>query len=156
MADPATDPSALADDPRVLWTDDVLRYRDTDANGHVNNAVFAAFCESGRVQFFARHITPALPPGSMLVIARFVIDYRAELHFPGSVRTATWLARLGRSSMGFRNRILCGEVLAGEAEATCVLIDTATRRPRPLEGTARAAAERLLIRENAIDRPSSR
>ncbi|ACL59488.1 acyl-CoA thioesterase [Methylobacterium nodulans] len=134
-----------AEDPRILWTEDVLRYRDTDANGHVNNAVFAGFCESGRVQFFATHITPVLPPGSALVLARFVIDYRAELHFPDRVRTGTWLARLGRTSMGFRNRITAGDRLVGEAEATCVLLDAATRRPRPLEGAARAAAEQLLI-----------
>lgn len=77
------------DDPRVLWTDDVLRYRDTDANGHVNNAVFAGFCESGRVLFFATHLAPVVPAGVALVIARFVIDFRGELHFPGRVRTAT-------------------------------------------------------------------
>ncbi|MFE1598657.1 acyl-CoA thioesterase [Methylobacterium sp. ID0610] len=133
------------DDPRILWTEDVLRYRDTDANGHVNNAVFAGFCESGRVQFFAAHLTPVLPPGSVLVIARFVIDYRAELHFPGRVRTGTWLGRLGRSSLGFRNRIVGDGRLVGEAEATCVLIDAATRRPRPVDGAARETAERLLL-----------
>ncbi|MGY2047766.1 acyl-CoA thioesterase [Methylobacterium sp. JK268] len=133
------------DDPRVLWTDDVLRYRDTDANGHVNNAVFAGFCESGRVLFFATHLAPVVPAGVALVIARFVIDFRGELHFPGRVRTATWLARLGRSSLGFRNRILCDDRLVGEAEASCVMIDSATRRPRALDGAAREATERLVV-----------
>lgn len=127
-------------DPRVLWSEDVLRYRDTDANGHVNNAVFAAFCESGRVQFFATHLTPLLTPDTFFVIARFVIDYRAELHYPGRVRTATWLARAGRTSLGFRHRILTGDTVAGEAESICVLLSKDTRRPVPLGAAGEAAA----------------
>ncbi|ACA17047.1 thioesterase superfamily protein [Methylobacterium sp. 4-46] len=137
--------AAPPDDSRILWTEDVLRYRDSDANGHVNNAVFAGFCESGRVQFFAAHLRPVLAEGCALVIARFVIDYRGELHFPGRVRTGTWLARIGRSSLGFRNRILAEGRLVGEAEAACVVIDAESRRPRPLEGAAREAAERLRV-----------
>ncbi|GJD49362.1 hypothetical protein OPKNFCMD_2092 [Methylobacterium crusticola] len=133
-----------ADDPRVLWSEDVLRFRDTDANGHANNAVFAAFCESGRVQFFATHVTPILPPDTFFVIARFVIDYRAELHFPGSVRTATWLGRVGRTSLTFRHRVLSGARLAGEAESVCVLLARASRRPAPL-GAAAEAARQLVI-----------
>ena len=38
----------LLADPRVVWTEDVLRFGDTDANGHINNALFATLCESGR------------------------------------------------------------------------------------------------------------
>ncbi|MFH6785119.1 MULTISPECIES: acyl-CoA thioesterase [Methylobacterium] len=133
-----------ASDPRVLWSEDVLRYRDTDANGHVNNAVFAAFCESGRVQFFASRLTPLLSPDTFFVIARFVIDYRAELHYPGRIRTATWLARAGRTSLGFRHRVLTGDVVAGEAESVCVLLDKATRRPVPL-GAAGDEAARLVV-----------
>lgn len=133
-------------DPRVLWSEDVLRYRDTDANGHVNNAVFAAFCESGRVQFFATHLTPLLTPDTFFVIARFVIDYRAELHYPGRVRTATWLARAGRTSLGFRHRILTGDTVAGEAESICVLLSKDTRRPEPL-GAAGEAAAGLVVEE---------
>lgn len=134
----------LEADPRVLWSEDVLRYRDTDANGHVNNAVFAAFCESGRVQFFGTHLTPLLAPDTFFVIARFVIDYRAELHYPGRVRTATWLARAGRTSLGFRHRILTGDTVAGEAESICVLLSKETRRPAPL-GAAGEAAARLVV-----------
>jgi acyl-CoA thioesterase FadM len=32
-----------------IWTYDKLRYNDTDRQGHVNNAIFATFFETGRV-----------------------------------------------------------------------------------------------------------
>jgi acyl-CoA thioester hydrolase len=43
------DVKALLADNRVSWTEEKLRYSDLDMNGHVNNACFATFCESGRV-----------------------------------------------------------------------------------------------------------
>ncbi|MEH3145668.1 MAG: thioesterase family protein [Methylobacterium frigidaeris] len=146
MAEHSADPTALDGDPRVQWSEDVLRYRDTDANGHVNNAVFAAFCESGRVQFFRTQFGGGVqPPDTFFVVARFAIDYRAELHYPGRVRTATWIARLGRTSITLRNRILSEGRIAGEAEAICVLLDQGTRRPVDLGAAAREAAGRFLI-----------
>ncbi|MEM8537740.1 MAG: acyl-CoA thioesterase, partial [Pseudomonadota bacterium] len=39
----------LADYPLV--SADVIRYADTDRQGHVNNAVFSTFLETGRTQF---------------------------------------------------------------------------------------------------------
>ncbi|WP_343068673.1 hypothetical protein [Kaustia mangrovi] len=44
-----TDDIRLDDFP--LRTSDKLRYADTDRQGHVNNAVFATFMETGRVAF---------------------------------------------------------------------------------------------------------
>ena len=77
-------------DLRVTWTTDVLRFGDTDMLGHVNNAVFATLCESGRVDFYRKRLDDALPLGAFWVIVRLVIDFRAELHYPGEVRTGTW------------------------------------------------------------------
>ena len=34
-----------------FWSREVCRYGDTDRQGHVNNAAFATFCETGRVLF---------------------------------------------------------------------------------------------------------
>ncbi len=134
----------LDDDPRITWTTDVLRFGDTDAFGHVNNAVFATLCESGRVHFFRTHLDPTLPPGAFWVIARLVIDFRAELHYPGEVRTGTWPIRLGRSSLTFEQVLVANGVTAATAESVCVLMDAETRRPTPLPETARGIVEPLL------------
>jgi acyl-CoA thioester hydrolase len=137
-------PADLLADPRVVWTDDVLRFGDTDAIGHVNNSVFAVLCESGRVRLFREKLNPTLGEGQYFVIARLAIDFRAELHYPGAVRTGTWITRIGRSSLGLRQAILDGETVAGEAEGVCVLMDRATRRPTSFPDVTRRAAEALL------------
>src|SRR3954453_23651027 len=90
---------ALLADPRGVWTEDVLRFGDTDANGHINNALFATLCESGRANLFRTRFDPTLPENRFFVIARLGIDFRAELNFPGRVRTGTWITRLGRTSV---------------------------------------------------------
>jgi len=60
-------------------TFDTVRYGDTDRQGHVNNAAFATFCETGRVNFLFLAGHPLAPPGTSFVIARVAIDFRAEL-----------------------------------------------------------------------------
>src|SRR4028118_2332068 len=65
-----SDPAALLRDPRVVWVEDVLRFRDTDKNGHINNSVFSVLCESGRVNLFGLKFDPLLRPGTFYVIAR--------------------------------------------------------------------------------------
>jgi acyl-CoA thioester hydrolase len=138
------DLAALLDDPRIVWTEDVLRFADTDANGHINNTLFSVLCESGRVSMFRTRFDPTLPPDRFFVIARLAIDFRAELFYPGKVRTGTWLTRLGRSSVSLAQTIVGGERLAAEAEAVCVLMDGATRRPMPFPDETRAALESML------------
>jgi acyl-CoA thioester hydrolase len=140
----APDLGALLADPRIVWTDDVLRFADTDANGHINNTLFSILCESGRVNMFRTRFDPTLPKNRFFVIARLAIDFRAELFFPGRVRTGTWLTKLGRSSVGLSQAIVAGDALAAEAEAVCVLMDGATRRPMPFPDATRRALESLL------------
>jgi acyl-CoA thioester hydrolase len=48
----------LSETPRLETyphvTHDKLRYSDTDRQGHVNNAVFSTYLETGRVEIFYR------------------------------------------------------------------------------------------------------
>ena len=131
-------------DPRVLWTEDILRFADTDAIGHINNTTFSVLCESGRVHLLGTRINPTLPAGVFFVIARLAIDFRAELHYPGAARTGTWIARIGRSSLVFEQMIMSEGRLAATSEAVCVLMDGATRRPVAFPDEPRRAIEALL------------
>ena len=61
------------------WSRDTIRYGDTDRQGHVNNAVFSTFLETGRVQFLMNSGRPIRAPGTNFVIARLVLDFKAEM-----------------------------------------------------------------------------
>jgi acyl-CoA thioester hydrolase len=138
------DLESLGDDPRVSWTEDVLRYADMDPNGHINNATFSVLCESGRVHFFRTRLHPTLPPGAFFVIVRLGIEFRAEMHYPGRVRTGTWLRKLGRTSMTLAQVITSDGKLVATADGVVVMMERATRRPLPYADATRQVLESLL------------
>src|SRR5829696_248522 len=117
-------------DPRVLWTEDVLRFADTDAIGHINNTTFSVLCESGRVHLLETRINPAVPTGA-------------------------WIARIGRSSLVFEQMIMSEGRLAATSEAVCVLMGDATRRPVAFPEESRRAIEALLRAPDAEGPTSS-
>ena len=142
---------SLESDPRVAWVVDVLRFGDTDAFGHVNNSVFSVLCESGRVHLFTTRLRPTLPPGTIFSIARLTINFRAELHYPGAVRTGTWFTKLGRTSVTVEQALVTKDHVAATAEGVCVLVDGATRRPTPWPDATRRVVEQMLRPPSGVD-----
>jgi acyl-CoA thioester hydrolase len=142
---PEIDVARLEADPRVVWNEDVLRFGDTDLNGHVNNSVFAVLAESGRVNLFRTRLGDGRNPDSYFVIAKLTIEFRRELQYPGKVRIGTWLVRIGRTSLGIKQVLLDdGAAVGATAEAVCVSMSRATRRPTPFADATRALAEPML------------
>jgi acyl-CoA thioester hydrolase len=139
------DIEALRADPKVVWNEDVIRFSDTDQNGHVNNAVFAVFCESGRVNLLHGRLKPTREAGAYFVLAKLTIEFKAELHYPGRVRIATWIRSVGRSSVGFGQALFdeAGRLVA-TSEAVTVGMDGATRRPAALGDATRQLVAGML------------
>jgi acyl-CoA thioester hydrolase len=125
-------PSPTARAAYGIWTSDTLRYGDTDRQGHVNNAVFATFCESGRVSFLYDERLKLLAPGTNFVIVRLELDFRAELFYPGTVDIGTRVLAIGRRSFRLGQGVFMGELCAATAECVMVLVDDGTRKAIPL------------------------
>lgn len=123
-------PPQLADYP--FHSRDKVRYADTDRQGHVNNAVFATFLETGRVEILYDPEEPLADDGASFVIARLALDFRAEVHWPGEVRAGTRIGRVGRSSITVEQGLFQGDTCVATAETVIVQVDDATRRSRPL------------------------
>lgn len=127
------DPSCFTERARFeSWTRETCRYGDTDRQGHVNNAVFSTFCESGRVALLADGSDTPGPPGCAFVIVRLALDFRAELLWGDVVDIGTTVLRVGRSSLTLGQGLFRGEQCVATAESVLVLIDEATRRATPL------------------------
>jgi acyl-CoA thioester hydrolase len=123
---------------------EVIRYADLDPQGHVNNAVFATFFETGRVTLFRDPANALLVPGCNFVLARSEIDFLRELHWPGTVEIGTGIAAIGRSSYTVAQAIFSGDACAATGRATIVLINEATRRSHPLPEHAVARLKELM------------
>jgi acyl-CoA thioester hydrolase len=109
-----------------------IRYSDLDRQGHVNNAVFATFSEVGRVAFMYDPARPLASEGRSFVIARLLIDFRAELFWPGTVEIGTGVVRVGRSSFTLAQGMFSDGRPVATTEATIVMVDKETRRSTPL------------------------
>jgi acyl-CoA thioester hydrolase len=122
-----------------------IRWRDQDAYGHVNNAVYLTYLEEVRDEWLERTLGGAGDAWGY-VTARVAIDFRRELtQDDEAVVARLWLTRIGTSSLTTREEIVTvGGELAAEAEAVLVARDTETGRSRPLSHPERAALEREL------------
>lgn len=116
----------------AFWVTDTIRYGDTDRQGHVNNAVFSTFLESGRVAFLYGGAKPILAPGQAFVIARLELDFKAELNWPGNARIGTSVLKIGRSSFRLAQAIFQNGTCCASAQTVMVLMDEATRKSAPL------------------------
>ena len=106
-----------------------VRWRDTDAQGHVNHAVFLTYLEEGRDAFYAQVL--GIDPG--YVVARLEVDLRAEVRHPDQQVTVRIQAeRVGTTSLTTQETILTpsGEV-AAEARVVTVRWDPGHRQPIP-------------------------
>ena len=122
-----------------------IRWRDQDAYGHVNNAVYLTYLEEVRDEWLERVLGDSGDAWGY-VTARVAIDFRRELtQDDDNVVARLWLTRIGTSSVTTREEIVTvGGELAAEAEAVLVARDTETGRSRPLSDAERAALEREL------------
>jgi acyl-CoA thioester hydrolase len=122
-----------------------IRWRDQDAYGHVNNAVYLTYLEEVRDEWLERALGEAGDAWGY-VTARVAIDFRRELtQDDDAVVARLRLTKIGTSSLTTREEIVtAGGELAAEAEAVLVARDPERGRSRPLSDAERTALEREL------------
>ena len=135
-----------------LQSFDKIRYADTDRQGHVNNAVFATFIETGRVEMLYHPENPLAAAGCSFVIAQLDIKLIAELYWPGQVDIVGAVSKIGNSSFQIQQHLFQDGRHAASARSVLVQINTSTKRPQALSETAR---ERLYtyLRDNSESDP---
>jgi len=129
--------------PEPIVTRQQLRFCDTDALGHINNAVYAELFEAGRVEML---IPLGLSRGPhAVVIARLEIDFLREMNWPGEVLIETAVARIGAKSLHMRQRLLMDGTETAKSRSVLAIIDVATRRAVPIDEVWRAILARWHI-----------
>jgi acyl-CoA thioester hydrolase len=112
-----------------------VRWRDTDALGHVNNAVYLTYLEEARDAFYLRALGDPI-----YVVVRLEIDFRAEVrHADRIVHVEIAVERLGTTSLTTREtlRTADGEV-AADARVITVRWNQEARAAIPFSGEQRA------------------
>lgn len=94
---------------------DRVRFRDCDAMGHVNNAVFSTYLEESRIG--------VLGSLSDFILARVEIDFRSELRHGDEVEVRSRCSRIGTKSFELEHQIAAGERIVAEARSVLVSYD---------------------------------
>jgi len=129
------------------WTTEKIRFQDIDRLDHLNNVALATYAESGRVEFLEAAVPATLQRGNapFWVIAQLDLHFRAQAHFPGTVRIGTCVTRLGTSSVTLGQGMFDDGRCIATAESVVVLVDPATGRGAPLPDRMRAALEAFRV-----------
>ena len=127
----------------AVITSDKLRYCDTDRQGHVNNAVFSSFLETGRVEILYDPNKGLASSGCSFVIASLKLDFLGEVNWPGEVQIGSRIGRIGSSSITFEQGLFQNGTCVATALTVIVQVNDATKKAQPLGGLAVASLLRL-------------
>ena len=110
-----------------------IRWRDMDAYGHVNNAVYLTYLEECR-DAWAHSVLGKVSDTWDFVLAHVGIDFRTQLtQDDGEVIVRCRLASYGRSSVRTREEILLPDgTMSANAESVIVPRDPETLKARRL------------------------
>jgi acyl-CoA thioester hydrolase len=127
-----------------------IRYNDTDALGHVNNAVYFSYFEMARSGYYLAVTGHPFGTGPdagrrTFVIAEAHIAYRAPAFYGEALSCATRVGWVSRSAFNFEYRLEVGASELGEArvvaDGSTVQVFYDLQRMRPMRTPADLIAE---------------
>ena len=107
-----------------------VRFRDCDAMGHVNNAVYSTYLEEARIG--------VLGGLSEFILARMEIDFRAELRAGEEVEIGTRCPRVGTKSFELEHELRAGDRVVATARSVLVAYDYGRGESVPVPDDLRA------------------
>jgi acyl-CoA thioester hydrolase len=122
----------------------IVRFRDCDAMGHVNHAVYFTYFEQCRFSWWRQLGSATGMPGATTVIVHAECDYRAPAHVHDELEIRLTLGAVGRSSVTLVYEIInvvTSRRLA-EGRTVNVTVDATTGEPIPVPEATRALLER--------------
>ena len=119
------------------------RFRDTDAMGHINNAVYITYLEVARQEYwraFRKDENYRVVP---FILAHVDADFRSEALVHETLELCIRCSFVGTKSFGFEYAIreLVSQRLVVDARSVQVFYDYATKRSMPCPDDMRKALE---------------
>ena len=127
-------------DPR-LWVPLRPRFRDTDAMGHLNNAVYVTYFEIARGEYWRALTQETNDRRVPFILAHTTIDFRSPAYVHEMLEVGIGVTRLGAKSFDCAYRIVEQETrrLVCEGKSVQVIFDYEKNASFALPETLRAA-----------------
>ena len=126
-----------------------VRFRDLDALGHVNNAVYLTYLETARVVYVRERFGLRSARDFSFILARAEIDYKSPLTLDDEPLVGLGVSHIGRRSFRLAYHIWekrTGRTVA-RAETVQVMYDYRRQQPIPIPDEVRRILERDLLLE---------
>lgn len=117
-----------------------VRFRDTDMLGHVNNAVYLTYFESGRMAYWTEFTGRAHAGRVPFILARAEVDFRAEARAGEKLTLGIRASRMGTRSFDFQYLVVREEdgTEVATGRTVQVFYDYEAGRSAPLPDDLRA------------------
>ena len=111
-----------------------VRWRDIDALGHVNNAVYFTYFEIARTRYYEAVFGARTLEDIDFLVASIRCDYLSPVVFGETLEVGIRIPWVGRTSYGFAYevRVLGDGRVAARAESVQVRIDVRTNQKLPI------------------------
>ena len=122
-----------------------VRFRDTDAMGHMNNAVYLTFLEVARAHYWKFLFGTKDYKDVGFILARAEVDYRSPAFCGETLLVGIRTEKLGESSFIMRYQIRERDHgrLVADAGTVLVMYDYAAGRKTPIAKNIREAIQRF-------------
>ena len=119
-----------------------LRWSDQDINGHVNNVQILTLMEEARIRA-TQHWMATTPgaSGPRRIARALTASFDQEVTYGKATTIWVWLPRIGNTSFVFGHLLTQEGEPCVYSEATMVVVDTETGKPKPHEETYRQELE---------------
>jgi acyl-CoA thioester hydrolase len=114
-----------------------VRFRDLDAMGHVNNAVFATYVEQARIEYLRSLGVLDGPLYMGMILARLELDFVAPAMPEGEIEIGVRAVRSGTKSFELEYELVQQERAVARARTVLVAYDYEQARSVPLPETWR-------------------
>lgn len=121
------------------FVDLAVRWGDMDAFGHVNNAQYFRYLESGRIDYLEEVLKRDFEAEETIIVADIQCAFIQQLHYPVTLEVATRVSRLGRTSIHLVSAIYRqGEEQAvATSKGVLVWFDVVRQRSTPIPAALR-------------------
>ena len=134
--------------PNVFSTPIDVRFRDLDAMGHVNNAVFFTYFEEGRLALFNSASPGDKFPGFDFILAHISCDYLKPVTIDNRLTLQIRVGKIGGKSFAFDYTVLDrgdAGVIYATGKSVQVCYDYEKEETMPVPGRLNKLLEQYLF-----------
>lgn len=125
-------------DPKTFksWSKETVRYGDLDPVGHANNASYASYLETARVDLI-KQLDGFYENNQDTALVQLNISFIKELPIGAKLDVGISIGKIGNSSVELYSSIFCDGVCHASSYAVTTMFDKKKRKSIPVPQTLR-------------------